>query len=69
MPDDDIVFKQAGLFRGNVDVEVGVELIQIVDGECPGSGYAFKQRPVDARFLEMRMGEKDQDAPHGPFSS
>ena len=62
---------QRGLLGGDVDQVVGVERVQVAHLDAPAAlGAAARaplhQAPVDARLLQLRVGDEDEDsAPAG----
>ena len=51
--------EQELLFAGHVDTEVGVGLVQVVEGEPGQLGHLADQPAVDPRLLKGRVGEQD----------
>ena len=49
------------LFAPDIDVEFGIGLIEIVEGDAVERPHRVYQSAVDARFLERGVGKEDQD--------
>ena len=57
--------EQALLLRLHIDEEVGVGLVEVVDGDVgPGAGR-FQQGRIGAGAVERRMGQHQEGAARG----
>lgn len=62
LEDDDVVGPQELLLMGDVDVKIGVGLVEIVKRDARHGPRGGGETNVDARFLEGGMSEKYEDA-------
>lgn len=53
------------LFLADIDVEIGIQLVQVAEGDVLVVREAGQQRTVRARLFEARMRKNDEDALHG----
>lgn len=60
LKDDDVVGADEFLLAGNVDVKIGVGLIEIVKRDAGDGARGGGETDVDARFLEGGMREEDE---------
>ena len=65
LEDDEVVFGEQLLLALDVDEEVGIGLVQIVEGDAGQVPDFADEAHVDPAFLQGGMGEKDEDGLHG----
>jgi hypothetical protein len=68
LPDHDVVGFEPCLLGLHVHVEPGIGLVEIVELDLGLAPRGLHQAAVDARALEGRVGEEDEDAAHARSS-
>ena len=53
---------EEGLLTGDLNVEVGISFVEVLKGDAGDGARGAGAVEVDARLLEGRMREKDEDA-------
>jgi hypothetical protein len=53
-----------GTFARDIDVEIGISLVEVVDGETLAPRQLRQEAPMHSRLLEGRVRELDEDTRH-----
>ena len=64
LENDDVVGDEQRLLARHVDVEIGICLVEVVDGETLALRQLGQEAPMHPRSLEGRMRELDEDTRH-----
>ena len=62
LQNDQAVVEELPLFRLHIDEEIGIGLIEVMDGDLLVNAHGVEQGRIGARTMQRRMGDDQQGA-------